>query len=94
MWPWKEDPVAADDATEIWWDRAARGEDELSNNGRGLYRYVSGGKRYLPGEWPTSAPKPFVTAGTVTIYSKPPPQDAVAVLPVAGDEAEEPLLSC
>ena len=75
LWPWKEDPVAADDATEIWWDRTASGEDELGNNGRGLYRYVAAGKRYLPGTWPKAAPKPFTTAGTVTIYSKPPAQD-------------------
>jgi hypothetical protein len=76
LWPWKEDPIAADDATEIWWDRTAQGEDELSNNGRGLYRYVAGGKRYLPSEWPKGAPKAFDKAGTVTIYTKPPPQDA------------------
>ncbi len=75
LWPWKEDPVAADDATEIWWDRAAQGEDELGNAGRGLYRYVLGGKRYLPGEWPKSLPTAFNTKGTVTIYSKPPPAD-------------------
>jgi hypothetical protein len=75
LWPWKDDPVAYDDATEIWWDRRARGEDDLGNDGNGLYRYVLGGKRYLPGEWPTAAPKPFTTAGTSTIYSKPPKAD-------------------
>ena len=92
LWPWKEDPVAADDATEIWWDRRARGEDELGNAGNGLYRYVSGGKRYLPTEWPKGAPKAFVPAGTVTIYSKPPPPRRVAVLSVAGHEEDGPLL--
>ena len=76
LWPWKIDTAAADDATEIWWDRNAEGEDELSQNGRGLYRYVLGGKRYLAGEWPKTNPTAFNTKGTVTIYDKPPPSDA------------------
>jgi hypothetical protein len=76
LWPWKVDPAAADDATEIWWDREAEGEDEIGQDGTGLYRYVLGGKRYFPGEWPKTNPKAFDTAGTVTIYSKPPKQDA------------------
>lgn len=75
LWPWKEDPVAADDATEIWWDRNAEGEDEIGGQGRGLYRYVLMGKRYLPGEWPGSTPAAFNTANTITIYEKPPTQD-------------------
>ncbi|MEX2539955.1 MAG: hypothetical protein WD646_15010 [Actinomycetota bacterium] len=75
LWPWKEDPVAADDTTEIWWDRNAQGEDERGVNGRGLYRFVAGGKRYLPGKWPTTEPKAFDPAGTVTIYNQPPPVD-------------------
>jgi hypothetical protein len=75
LWPWKEDPVQYDDATEIWWDRNAEGEDEIGSNGRGLYRYVLMGKRYLPGEWPTSLPPAFDPKNTITIYEKPPPQD-------------------
>jgi hypothetical protein len=76
LWPWKIDPVAADDATEIWWDRNARGPDEVGGvEADGMYRYVDGGKRYLTGEWPTSTPKAFDTKGTVLIYDNPPPQD-------------------
>lgn len=75
LWPWAEDPVYADDATEIWWDRNAEGEDEIGLDGRGLYRYVDGGKRFLPGEWPTTNPKAFDTKGTVLMYDDPPPQD-------------------
>ncbi len=75
IWPWKEDPVAFDDVTEIWWDRNAQGEDERGRDGTGLYRYVDGGRRFLPGEHPKTDPKAFVTAGTVTIYEKPPPVD-------------------
>jgi hypothetical protein len=76
LWQWKIDPAAADDATEIWWDRNAQGEDEIGQDGRGLYRYMLGGKRYMPGEWPKTNPNPFVTTNTVTIYNKPPPEDA------------------
>jgi hypothetical protein len=76
LWPWKEDPVALDDATEIWWDRNAAGQDELGNQGRGLYRYVAMGRRYLPGEWPKTTPVAFDPKNTVTIYERPPPADA------------------
>jgi hypothetical protein len=75
LWPWAIDTAAADDATEIWWDRAAHGEDEIGKDGDGLYRYVLMGKRYLPSEWPTSTPTAFNKANTVTIYSNPPPAD-------------------
>lgn len=76
LWPWAEDPVAADDATEIWWDPNETGPDEVGGaNSAGMYRYVDGGKRYLPGQWPTTKPKAFVLEGTVTIYDEPPPQD-------------------
>lgn len=75
LWPWQIDPAAADDATEIWWDRSARGENEIGQEQQGLYRYVEMGKRYLPGQWPKTNPKAFSTANTVTIYDKPPASD-------------------
>jgi hypothetical protein len=74
FWPWP-DYIAFDDVTEIWWDPSAQGEDELGSNGSGLYRYVDMGKRYLPTKHPSSPPKAFDPANTVTIYDKPPPQD-------------------
>ncbi|HUQ38609.1 MAG TPA: hypothetical protein VM030_00515 [Acidimicrobiales bacterium] len=74
IWEW-DDYVQYDDTTEIWWDPNAQGPDEVGNEGVGMYRYVEGGKRYLPGEWPTSEVKPFVTDGTVTMYTKRPPQE-------------------
>jgi hypothetical protein len=76
LWPWKIDPVAADDATEIWWDETAHGEDERGADGDGLYRYVHKGTRYFASGWPTSDPFVFNKKDTVTIYEKPPPQDA------------------
>ena len=37
-----------------------------------MYEYVDGGKRYLPGEWPT-VDKAFDPNGAVDIYLTPPP---------------------
>ena len=43
-----------DDATASWWDPDATGPDETGERGQGhVPRYVDGGKRYLPSEWPT-----------------------------------------
>lgn len=72
IWPFT-DYTSFDDVTEIWWDPSASGEDEVGNFGPGLYRYVDGGKRYLPGQHPTSDPKVFTNEGSVTIYDSPPP---------------------
>ncbi|HYZ92901.1 MAG TPA: hypothetical protein VFA34_10985 [Actinomycetota bacterium] len=64
---WSTDDYGAfDDTTEVWWDSDEVGQDEIEKTGRGMYRYVSGGKRYLPGSWPRTEPKAFVLAGTVT----------------------------
>lgn len=74
IWPF-DDYSAFDDGTEVWWDAIARGPDETGADGQGMYRYVDGGVRYLPGSWPSSDPKAFDPAGTVTVYDEPPPQD-------------------
>ena len=74
IWPFT-DYTQYDDVTEIWWDPNAIGEDEVGNQGKGMYRYVDGGKRYLPGEHPKSEPKAFDPEGTVTVYSETPPSD-------------------
>ncbi len=63
---------AVDDQTEIWWDAEAQGIDELTQEGRGMWRYVEGGRRYVPGGWPTTEPAVFDTDGSVTIYDSPP----------------------
>lgn len=60
-----------DDVTEIWWDPAAQGDDELHKPGTGMYRYVEGGKRYLAGEI-TDELRVFDPARTVTIYTEIP----------------------
>ncbi len=69
--PWKlVDLMAYDDVTEIWWDGTTVGEDEVGNRAPGMYRYVDGGKRYLPGTQPTSDPRVFDPNGSPVILDK------------------------
>ena len=72
IWPY-DDYLGIDDATELWWDPTATGPDEIQRNGTGMYRYVDGGTRYLPGQWPDTNPQVFVMEGSVELYTEPPP---------------------
>ena len=63
---------SSDDTTAIWWDPTATGKDEAGNEGTGMLRYVDGGKRYLPGDWPTEPLPFFEEEGSVTIYTERP----------------------
>ena len=74
IWP-TDDYLQYDDMTEIWWDSQAAGPSETGGQGVGMYRYVEGGKRYLPNAWPSTQATPFDTAGTVLIYDQLPPAD-------------------
>jgi hypothetical protein len=67
-----EDPNGLDTAGILWWDPEAEGEDETGAVGKGMYRLVDGGKRYIRGQWPTEPIKLFDPAGTVTIYTERP----------------------
>jgi hypothetical protein len=80
IWP-VTDYQGIDDATEIWWNPTASGPDELNHPGQGLYEYVDGGKRYLPGDWPQAAPDVFTAKGAVTIYKAIPPSERVPNYP-------------
>jgi hypothetical protein len=80
IWP-QTDYLGSDDATEIWWNPNAVGPDELNHPGKGLYEYVQGGKRYLPGQWPDVAPDVFTTNGAVTIYGTLPSAERVPNYP-------------
>ena len=35
-------------------------------SGTGLWEFADGGRRYLPGKWPTDGPHAFVRNGAVT----------------------------
>ena len=78
-WP-EKDYLGVDDATEIWWDPTAPGPDEIRKDGVGMYQFVDGGQRYLPGQWPT-VDKLFDPTGAVSIYTSPPPGEAPGVYP-------------
>ncbi len=73
IWP-GTDYNGVDDATLMWWDAEAVGPDEIRKEGTGMWAFVDGGKRYLPGEWPTEN-KLFDPEGAVTIYDTPPPEE-------------------
>ena len=72
-WP-DTDYTGVDDATLIWWDTTAQGPDEIRKDGTGMYVFVDGGERYLPGEWPTESAL-FDPAGGITIYATPPAEE-------------------
>ncbi|MEY4362245.1 MAG: hypothetical protein RL391_1551 [Actinomycetota bacterium] len=71
----KPDYAGIDDATVFWWDPNAVGPDEIRREAAGMLMYVDGGKRYLPGEWP-SEDKLFVADGAVAVYDTPPADEA------------------
>lgn len=68
IWP-GVDYAGVDDQTEVWWDADATGEDETGRTAKGMWTYVDGGTRYLPGEWPESPPDVFDPAGAVSLYT-------------------------
>jgi len=74
LWP-DPDYQGLDDATLVWWDVNATGPDEIRKEGQGMWEFVDGGRRYLPGEWGTEDHL-FDPAGAVTIYETPPPGEA------------------
>ncbi len=74
LWP-EPDYLGLDDATVFWWDPAAVGPDEVRREGEGMYRFVDGGTRYLPGAWPTDE-RLFDPEGAVAIYDTPPEGEA------------------
>jgi hypothetical protein len=76
VWP-DMDSGGYDDATIIWFDPAAAGEDEVGNDGVGLYRYANGGQRYTLGSFPNSVEEAglFDNESSVTIFDQVPPED-------------------
>lgn len=66
-------PNAIKDFTEVWFDADRSGPDERGEQGRGMMMKVDGGKRYVPGSWPTTEPKAFVQNGKEIAVSDNPP---------------------
>lgn len=72
IWP-TTDYAGIDDQTEVFWDAGATGVDELGQQGQGMWAYVEGGKRYLPGQWPKEEATVFSNAkDPVTFYTELP----------------------
>ncbi len=63
-----DDPGGLDNVGVLFWDPKATGPDETGTQGTGMYRLMDGGKRYLPGHFPTTPMKLFDPANTVTLY--------------------------
>jgi hypothetical protein len=74
FFPWV-DYGRIDDSTEVWWDPNAVGENEIGQNGRGMWQYVDGGRRYTPGTWPASPTRAFDPEGAIGKYDALPPED-------------------
>jgi hypothetical protein len=83
IWP-DFDYNGVDDSTLMWWDPEATGQDEIRKEGVGMYQFVDGGARYLPGEWPTES-KLFDPDGAVDIYAVQPPGEAPPDYPSPAD---------
>ncbi len=82
VWPGKGPDIGgSDDATLIWWNPDVSGEDEIGHQGKGLYEYADGGKRYVLGKWPTTPVGLFDAGKSVTIYQEIPPEDRVPNYP-------------
>jgi hypothetical protein len=67
------DYAALDDMTEVWWDPKTTGPDELGRQGTGMWQFVDGGKRYLPGQWPKADATVFDPSNSVALYKEAPP---------------------
>jgi hypothetical protein len=63
------------DYTYIWYDASATGTDEEGVAGRGMVRFVDGGRRYASTTVPAQAVPMFVKAGSILQYPVPPPAD-------------------
>lgn len=77
------DYLGVDDTTEIWWDADEPATDEGGRAGTGVWRYVDGGRRYLPGTMPDTDPRVFVEDGSVVEFTEEtlPPEDRVPDYP-------------
>jgi hypothetical protein len=67
LWP-GIDYGGLDNLNLLWWDPTTTGEDETGTNGKGNYRYVDNGRRFLPGHYPTDPIKFFDPANTIVRF--------------------------
>ncbi len=72
LWP-QPDYTALDDQAEVWWDPNTTGVDELGSDGKGMWQWVNGGARVLPGHWPRTEPDVFDPSNAVSVLDTPAP---------------------
>jgi hypothetical protein len=79
---WKDldgaDYGGIDDVTKIWWDPDDEAEDEIHNQGKGVWQFIDGGKRYLADEWEEGDFKAFDPDGAVGVLDEAPADEAPA----------------
>jgi hypothetical protein len=82
VWP-SFDWGGSDDATIVWWDPEATGDDETGQAGTGMYRYANGGERYKIGDFPETAEEAglFDVESSVTVYEEVPAEDVTPDYP-------------
>ena len=88
LWPdTKDDTGGLDNAGVIYWDPTVTGPDETGTEGKGMYRALNNGLRYLAGQWPTEPLPLFQPEGTVTEYAPGavPPELVPPTIPVPPD---------
>jgi hypothetical protein len=73
-WPFT-DYTGFDSVVEVWWDPEAYGEAEQGDEGYGMWQFMDGGRRYTPGQWPSTPPAVGVREGAVTAFDDLPPSD-------------------
>ncbi|MGH9194793.1 MAG: hypothetical protein ACRD1T_03530, partial [Acidimicrobiia bacterium] len=68
----REAPTEIKDFVEVFFAPDQRGYDERGQDGFGLVMKVELGRRYRPGQWPTTDPKVFDMANTMAASDNPP----------------------
>ncbi len=81
VWGDHTDYFGIDDWTAIWWDADAVGPSEIRRVDPGMYEYVDGGTRYLPGAWPEDDSRAFDPEGAVDFYEQAPPGEEAPQYP-------------
>lgn len=74
LWPFL-DNYGSDDATLLWWNPDATGEDHIGNEGVGQYEYVDNGRRYTLDGWPKEKLKLFDESSSISLFEKLPEID-------------------
>jgi Periplasmic binding protein len=71
VWPGM-DFGGVDNLNLIWWDPKASGPDETGADGKGMYRFIQNGRRFMPGHIPTEPLGLFNPANTITRFESVP----------------------